>query len=248
MAVSEVAKLIGSGNQDSQFGHAVALSADGNILVVGAFAEQNYQGRVYVYENVSGSWVQRQVLSTEAADNNKFGYAVAVNRNGTTIAVGVPNGDTSISANTGCVYIYEKNGITWNNTAKLWGTDITVDSSYGMGLAMSYDGLRLVVCSNKFQSFDSKLYIYDKTNSVWTNTHTIAPAGADFNGKLALSKDGSKLIAGEHTFNAATGHVYFFDANNSWSHTKTFNVPSPLTGKQFGYAIAISSTGHTDLS
>lgn len=249
---TEFAKLIGSGDSGAQFGNCVAISADGTIAVIGAFSEQNEQGRVYVYQLVNGTWTLRQTLAQETTDNIKFGYTLAVNTNGTTIVVGVPNGNTSISANTGCVYVYEKTGQTWNNSAKLWANDIAAYSSYGDGLALSYDGTRLVVAASRFGGGAGKLYVYDKINSVWTNVAGIVPPTeaipVTFNGRIALSKDGTKLVAGNSQWNNSSGRAYLFDGNNNWSMVATLNKPTEndpeaITNAQFGFDVSISGNG-----
>ncbi|CAB9517824.1 Leucine Rich Repeat [Seminavis robusta] len=69
----------------SKFGTSIALSGDGNQVVIGAPGTAGYGfGHVHVYELDGGSWVQ---LGNSILGETP-GYAVAVSTYGTTVAVG----------------------------------------------------------------------------------------------------------------------------------------------------------------
>ena len=101
------------------FGHAVALSGDGNILAVGiprkfsyfiglwdaqshgsgrggaAFALGEGAGGAYVFTRSGGTWrEQAYIEGSNAGEGNWFGYSVALTDDGNTLAVGAPKEDS----------------------------------------------------------------------------------------------------------------------------------------------------------
>lgn len=152
------------------FGTAVAMSADGNTLVVGAPSEASNAtginadgqgnnsvpgaGAVYVFTRNGGAWSQQAYIkasNTETGD--LFGYAVAVSADGNTLAVGAPGENSSAMANetnndaddAGAVYVYTRNGNAWMQQAYVKASNPGLDDQFGEAVAMSADGNTLVV-------------------------------------------------------------------------------------------------------
>ena len=46
------------GQQYYQSGEAVSISDDGSIVAVGSFNANNWNGKVSIYENINGNWIQ----------------------------------------------------------------------------------------------------------------------------------------------------------------------------------------------
>jgi hypothetical protein len=108
----EQRKLVAEdGNAGDQFGSAVAVSADGAVIVTGAYADEapngEFAGSAYTFSHRGFDWEQQRKLSAGDGDPfDAFGYAVAVAEYGKTIAIGArdeqrPNGDRS-----GAVYVF----------------------------------------------------------------------------------------------------------------------------------------------
>ncbi len=102
-----------------RFGYAIDLSADGNLLVVGAYGEdgsatglngvQNNAsgpansdggsaGAAYVFKRQNGTWTQLAYLKPTNTEREEYGRAVAISGNGAIVAVG---DDYEASAATG---------------------------------------------------------------------------------------------------------------------------------------------------
>jgi hypothetical protein len=119
-------KATNSGERDF-FGHSVSLSADGNVLAVGAIGEDSNAtgvdgdesdnsssngGAVYVFDRSSSNattWNERAYLkSFNTAINDQFGYSVSLSADGNALAIGAINegskaagvGGTSVNLNT----------------------------------------------------------------------------------------------------------------------------------------------------
>ncbi|MBI3775479.1 MAG: hypothetical protein HY273_07995 [Gammaproteobacteria bacterium] len=98
-----------------RFGTSVALSADGNMLAVGALAEDSAykgiaygvvneatigngalgSGAVYVYTRTSSTWSQQAyVKASNTGFNDYFGYSITLSADGNTLAVGAQREDS----------------------------------------------------------------------------------------------------------------------------------------------------------
>ena len=83
----------GDGQTGDQFGMAMAMSADGNTIVVGAPINGNDDvGAAYVFVRNGASWNQAAKLTaSDTIRTNHLGLSVAISSNGSVIAVGAPN-------------------------------------------------------------------------------------------------------------------------------------------------------------
>src|SRR5690554_1590908 len=97
------------------FGRNVAVSADGNIIAVGAPKNDDNgadSGHVRVYENSNGTWIQiGDDIEGETA-GDQFGESVALSADGDIIAVGAPY-NSGGGTNSGHVRIFENTDGIW---------------------------------------------------------------------------------------------------------------------------------------
>jgi len=141
---------------DSVMGHCewlggLALSGDGMTFAAGITGGTAYNGngRVFVYRWSGVSWAQLgpALVGEETSDN--FGYSVALNLDGSRLAVGAPGDDGAFNANDGYgavrVYGWEA-GTTNPATPGGWaqiGLDIDgtdVNGAFGTGVSLSDEG------------------------------------------------------------------------------------------------------------
>lgn len=103
--------------RDDRFGSSVAISGDGNVLVVGAPGTHSNNianvGQAHVYFKVpnatSYQWEKQPITldaNTDKAANIFFGNSVAVSNSGDVIVVGAPGIDSSNNPNIGGAYIF----------------------------------------------------------------------------------------------------------------------------------------------
>jgi hypothetical protein len=100
------------------FGGAVALSADGKTLAVGALYDDVSgnadQGSVTVYGRSGKSWVEEKVLVAEnGSAEDWFGYSVAVSTDGNTLAIGAVYADVNGNKDEGAVSVFARSGGAW---------------------------------------------------------------------------------------------------------------------------------------
>jgi hypothetical protein len=224
------------------FGYAVALSADGTTLAVGAQTEgggaqagtrtdATYgSGAVYVYVSGPSGWVQQARLKASNMDaSDQFGTQVALSADGHTLAVSAPYEDSAATGingtqadnsmpEAGAVYVFTRSGSTWTQQAYVKASNTgepDEGDTFGSSMALSGDGTTLAVGS---PSEDSGI------------------GGIDAN-----QKDNSA---------PGSGAVYVFSrAGAGWSQQAYIKSPRPRSGGAagdlFGYSVAISHDGHT---
>ena len=158
------------------FGDNVAISGDGTTLAVAAPGESStatglngdqslwqadHSGAVYIFKRSEedGSWEQKAYVkasNTKAYDN--FGASIALNHDGTVLAVGADeqdgdatgiNGNDSVNAATdsGAVYVFHLSGevSTWAQRAYIKASNTSGYNFFGCSLSLSSDGNTLVV-------------------------------------------------------------------------------------------------------
>lgn len=95
-------KLVGSGATGSASqGQAVAINAAGTVLAVGGPSDDTNFGATWVWSFNGTAWTQvgNKLVGTGSTGNtNNQGTSVALNANGTVLAVGAPSETSGIGA------------------------------------------------------------------------------------------------------------------------------------------------------
>jgi hypothetical protein len=229
---------------NDEFGRAVALSADGSTLAVGAPQESGSafgvggahddaapnSGAVYVYRFNGGAWgapVYVKATNTDSAD--WFGYSLALSADGSMLAVGAWAEDSAAQG---------INGNQTNNDAP------------GSGAVYVY-----VRDSLGQWSFDAYLKASNPQGSVDGNPDL----GDVFGYAVALADDGNILAVGAYSedSNATgiggnqlndgasnSGAVYVFRrTNGEWIQQAYVKAPNTGAGDVFGDNLALSGDG-----
>ncbi|HEY0634418.1 MAG TPA: FG-GAP repeat protein [Gammaproteobacteria bacterium] len=230
-------KASNSGANDL-FGYSVALSGDGNTLVVGAVGEDSAatgidgdelsnalieSGAVYLFTRSSGLWSQQAYVkssNTEVGDG--FGASVALSGDSNTLAVGANLEDSSAVAvegdqlnntavNAGAVYLFTRSADAWSQQAYLKALNTNAFDNFGAAVALSGDG------------------------------HVLA-VGANLEDGAALGMDGELL---DNTAPDA-GAVYLYRRSAGvWSPVSYAKAPNTDAIDEFGVSLALSSDGNT---
>lgn len=126
------------------FGRAVSMSANGDIIAVGAPSVFNVPGYVSVYKYILGNW--QQVGSDITGDIIEgFGQSISISGDGTVIAVGAPY-DEKKGQFTGRSSIYKFIANSWVKVGQYIEGDDAGDYS-GLSIALSKDGNTVIVGS-----------------------------------------------------------------------------------------------------
>lgn len=164
-----------NGDFGDKFGSAVALSADGNSLAVGAPGEagrpnmpaandRSSSGAVYTFSRSSGTWSQQQYLKAGNADaQDAFGTSVALSADGSSLVVGAIgesssstgiNGDATNNAasQSGAVYAFARTGSVWSQQAYVKPSNTSAYHLFGNALSIAADGSTFVVGASRESS------------------------------------------------------------------------------------------------
>ena len=162
------------------FGASVSISE--NTVLVGAFSDYHHSspkaGSAYIFDRNPSTNVWGQVtkiIASDYATSDQFGFSVSISGDGDTAVVGAFYGNGNV-ANTGSVYIFDRNYPTTN----AWGQSkkIIDDSENGeigemFGISVSISGDRLVVGAD-FDNDNGSAYIFDR-NYPTTNAWGVRP-------------------------------------------------------------------------
>lgn len=248
---TEQAYLKASNPQMSaQFGHAVALSADGNTLAVPAMWESSgargvngnqqdesvpQSGAVYVFTRSGGRWTQQAYIKAsntgEAGtaetfgEGDQFGFSVALNADGTTLAVGAlteDGGARTINGNqadnsaqgAGAVYVFTRSAAAWTQQAYIKPSNIDAGDFFGITVALAADGDTLAVGSfdedgssrvvngpdDNRSSGSGAAYVFTRRGTTWSQQAYIKPSNGEpqdsFGVHLSISDNGDTLLVG----------------------------------------------------
>ena len=245
---SQQAKLLASdGGLSQRFGWSADI--DGDTAVVGAIFGNGLapvSGSAYVFVRSGTTWTEQQKL--QAADGaSSDWYSRSIGISGETIAVGSAQDDDN-GADSGSVYIYDRSGTTWTQTAKLKPSDGATGDTFGE--ALSIHGDLLVVGSPQDDdngSSSGSAYVFRRTLGVWNQIAKLTASDAAFSdwfGK-AVHTDGEKVIVGAYRADGVTGFqngaaYIYFDGGGGWVEDAKLIASDSLGGDEFGWSVNIA--------
>jgi hypothetical protein len=115
-----------------KFGVPVAVSKDGETLVIGAPHSNGNRGAAYVFSFDGTEWREEaKLIPHDGAPGDGFGLSVEID--GNTIVVGSVFGDDGHGAS----YVFEFSGTMWVEQAKLAASDRASGDHFGMRVDVS---------------------------------------------------------------------------------------------------------------
>lgn len=234
-------------------GNSVSISADGSIVAVGAYLNDNNgtdSGCVRVYKIISGNWMQQGADINGEGAGNQSGHSVSLAADGATIAIGAPR-NTANGTASGHVRIYKNLSGIWTQI----GNDIDGQSagdSSGWSVALSADATTVAIGSpyNTNNGNDSGLVrVFKNISGNWTQQGTDINSGSyyDASGRsISISSDGTIVAIGApySSFNGGyAGRVKMYkNISGVWTQFGDF---SGLTDNTIlGYSISMSTDGN----
>jgi HJR/Mrr/RecB family endonuclease len=233
---TQTAYLKASNTDDTDgFGRALALSADGTTLAVGAQGEESKaagidgdqtdnsltaSGAVYVFVSSGSAWSQQAYIKASNPDAyDAFGAHVALSDDGNTLAAGAPgeaSGATVIDGDqtdntfdgAGAVYLFTRAGASWTQQAYVKAFNANSLDGFGGSVALSGDGATLAV-------------------------------GASWEESAATGIDGDQFLNGTMTAGAA----YVFSHGTRWTQSAYVKASNTSTFQFFGSAVALNRDG-----
>lgn len=244
-------KLLPSDISDTsaRFGHAVDISSDASVIVVGApqdygggTSDSDDTGAVWVFRDTSAGdgseWTQDglKLYGTPFASNDQQGRSVSISGDGLIIAVGAP-ASTTTNGGDGRVFIfvYDTGLETWSQQTVLSYTGISATASQGWAVALDQTGITLCVgCPG-----DEAVAIFTRSDVTWTESALLSGSGVGFGSAIALSADGLTLAIGSPGSVAGDqGYV------SVWTKGVNWVLQTTISKTPFGSSVDLSVDGN----
>ena len=241
------ASFTGTGSEG--LGWSVALSADGQTALVGAFAASSFNGAAYLYTEASGTWPSAPTASFTGTGGENLGWSVALSADGQTALVGAP----FASSNNGAAYLYAEPASGWpatpSPTASFTGTG---GEQLGYSVALSADGQTALVGAFAASSGNGAAYLYTEASGTWPTTPTASftgTGGENLGSSVALSADGQAALVGAPFTSSRNGAAYLYGPRATiWPPGATATASFTGTGlEELGYSVALSADGQAAL-
>ncbi len=157
---------------------------------------------------------------------DRFGHAVSLSANGNTLAVGAMfessaaigingNQDDNSTTDSGAVYLFVRNGDTWQQQAYIKASNTEANDFFGEVISLSADGNTLAVGAAKEQSAatgingnqddnsstdSGAVYVFVRNGEIWHQQAYVKASNTEaqdlFGSAVSLSADGNTLAVG----------------------------------------------------
>ena len=247
-------KLLGTGAVGAAYqGSSVAISADGNKVVIGGFGDNASQGAVWIFTRSGNVWSQEgnKLVGTGGIGLGKQGGAVGMSGDGNTIIVG-GWGDNNEQ---GAAWVFKWTGSVWVQQGnKLVGTGAVGNAQQGMSVGLSADGRTAIIGGMADNSSQGGAWIFTGDGlGNWTQegnklVGTGAVGAARQGVSVAISADGNTAIVGGNYDNGSQGAAWVYTrSGNTWSQQGNKLVGSGASGTFIyqGQSVSISADGNT---
>lgn len=244
----------------SLFGTSIAMSGDGNNIVVGI---PNYDGGkgcgLLFTHSVAGWTASSRFYPASLPALAHLGSRVVMNQAGTVVALGSKDCTVSDLASAGRVYVYRKTNNTWSLNGTLQATTPSENDYFGTTLAINAAGDRLAITALNVYNEASGVYIADYAANTWSLTDAIHISPSQYHplfGRALTFDDSGDFLyisINTHTPNAGDGTLYSYQKigsvwvfKDSWSSTS--RIPEGTYTDGLGSSLCTNSDGTKVLS
>ncbi len=235
-------------NGPSHFGSAIALYGD--TLVVGAPEStawpSHHKGMVFVYQRDGQAWVETARLTASDQDDGfqtdlSFGQALGLVAD--TLAVGAPETkDPESGVNTGAVYLFQRTGSVWEETAILYSPQKTAGARFGEQVVLRQDTL--------LASGGQAVYVYKRVEDGWQEQAQLSPENLAERDRFgnSLAFDGDRIAVSAIFYDPQNSRyvssaVYLYKRTGDGWSLET-NLP-PEEGEWPGFGSSLDLDGET---
>lgn len=249
----QLAKLTASdGTAGSDLGYSVAVSSDGNTIVVGAYGvnASTVKDAAYVFVKPSSGWADAtETAELTPSDNepgNPFGISVAIS--GNTIFVGsrIATLVTDFKYTYGAVYVYAAPAGGWVSTTETAKLTAGTGCSCGIGMSIAAGGNSMVTAEFGLSTGQQVgLLVWNKPATGWAKeaagASLVTSDGSTGWSSVAMSTTGNTIAAG----NGSLVYVYAKPAGG-WNGKNIVQTAQLLTSDGNYYDSLGASVATTD--
>ncbi len=258
-----IAELVDNnpGANDTFGGWSTSTNESGSILVVGApgknIGTNASQGAAYVFAQVNGVWVQQaELLASNGAANDNFGFRVAMNSVGNTVIISAYNKTIGANSGQGAAYIFTETNGVWTQQAELTAADGAAGDNFSFYVAIDSLGITTAISAwtktINGNGGQGAVYVFTLSNGTWIQqaelTATNGASGDRLGTEIYLTADGTGLIASAYLktigANANQGAAYIFNKSGGvWSQTAELTASDGAANDYFGWSTSINANG-----
>ena len=240
-------KLVGTGaSPNSTQGRRVAISGDGNTVIVGGQKESSSANVVWIFTRTNGVWTQQGSFAGTAGSSSLSASSVGISDDGNTAVVGYNNNSPYLTA-----WVYTRTNGVWSQPgSKLFeATGVAGSGFASLSVAISGDGNTAIVGnpnddapSDVFGAPPGAARIFTRTNGVWSQQGKLYPTTSSgrspqfcIGHSVAISGNWNTVIV------AGTSYTWIFTRTNGvWSQPTDLDYLNDVTD-----AVGISGDGNT---
>ena len=241
---SQQAKLTASdGAAYDYFGYSVSISGD--YAIVGAYADSNSSGSVYIFYRSGTTWTQQDKLTaSDGASYDCFGRSVSIS--GDYAIVGAHRDDDN-GSDSGSAYIFYRSGTTWIQQDKLAASDGAESDYFGISVSISGDYAIVGAHRDDDNGSDSgSAYIFYRSGTTWIQQDKLTAsdgAESDYFG-IPVSISGDYAIVGAYKDDdngSDSGSAYtFYRSGTTWTQQAKLTASDGAASDYFGQSVSIS--------
>lgn len=234
---------------DGYFGRAVALSADGEVAVIGDPGNADSPGSAWVFARSGSTWsLEAHLSGDEEVGAGRFGRSVALSADGETALVGA----YADGHKAGAAWVFTHSGSSeWTQQGpKLTGGEEAGAGWFGRSVALSADGSSALIGGNEDNAGAGAAWVFTRSDSTWSQqgpklTGAEESGTGEFGSAVALSENGDVgLIGGAGDSHGRGAGWVFTRTGSTWSQQGPKLIPLDAHGRALlGFSAALSADG-----
>ena len=224
----------------SRFGNSSAIWDD-TIIVGTAFSLPplaSTPGAAYVFSKDGSGWQRSAKLTAnDGQANDNFGWSVSLY--GNRALVGAPF-DDDLGSVSGSAYIFEHNGSSWQQVAKLNASDGSESSIFGHAVSL-WDNFALIGAPG---AGNGAAYLFHTDgNGNWNQIAKITPDDNAVNFGRSIALNGyNAVVAVRDVTSVGSAYLFQFDENGNWNEQAKLLPSDGVNGQIFGSSVALSGS------
>lgn len=194
-------------------GERAALSSDGTTVAVVSRYHDNYSGKIRIYENQMGNWIQKgQAIS--GTPGQFYGSGIAISANGNDIAIGISDNG---GFNAGIIKVFTFGSGEWNLSGSIDGESPGDSAEI---VSMSADGSIIAIGApfNDGVQDAGHVRVYTKASGSWVQL------GQDIDGQYSNDQFGSAISLSADGTTVAIGAKYHSQVFDSGGYAQVYKI------------------------
>ena len=198
---------------DDALGKSVAISKDGFRVAIAAPGEQGGKGvtRAFGWDGNVQEWVQVGQDIVGASANDGLGWSMAMNENGSRIALGAPEANSD----DGTMRVYElDNSNTWQLLGDEINPSVGSKGQIGVSVTMNASGDRVAFGAPRTNSYGGRVKVFQLVGGQWIPMGQNIDSNEYYSysgGSISMAADGKRIVIGSRLGDDYRGTVKVYD-------------------------------------